>query len=206
MSDFDWIGTLVILVVEIRFSTQQEVIWDFLLLLMSWLQWQQWHHWPTVTAVMCSACSFLPTQGEKRREWPCRRAGVAAASPQTYFTAKQALLIIYDWIVGMWTLCVMFSQLIRVSVAALILSRCFLTDGTEILLYYSVRPYPSPADINIKIKHNSCRLFFRNIFYRWCQRWNVQSVGPKESFFLSIETNNKQKKNIVVFFFKSIYM
>lgn len=140
-ADFDWIGTLVILVVEIRFSTQQEVIWDFLLLLMSWLQWQQWHHWPTVTAVMCSACSFLTTQGEKRREWPCRGAGAAAASPQTYFTAKQALLIIYDWIVGMWTLCVMFSQLIRVSVAALILSRCFLTDGTEILLWCDLFPH-----------------------------------------------------------------
>lgn len=44
-----------------------------------------------------------------------------------------------------------------------------------------------------KIKSQDHRLFFRNIFYRWCQRWNVQSVGPKERFFSSIETNNKQK-------------
>lgn len=51
-------------------------------------------------------------------------------------------------------------------------SLCRRTDSVQMFSHrwykYSaqVRPYPSPADINIKIKHKSRRLFFRNIFYR----------------------------------------
>lgn len=173
-------GTLVILVVEIRFSTQQEVIWDFLLLLMSRLQWQQWPHCSTVTAVMCSACSFLTTEGEKRRvimqeSWSscCVSANIlhALAGAADYLRLDCGNV---DFV------CHVFET---------DKSLCRRTDSVQMFSHRwyknsaQVRPYSSPADINIKIKHNSRRLFFRNIFYRWCQRWNVQSVGPKESFF-----------------------
>lgn len=122
----------------------------------------------------------------KRKESPA-----AAASPQpiSQFNRHCWLFTIGLWEHGLcvWSVLSVFTADKSVS-AGLIPSRWFLTNDTK-NPPFNCDLIPLPA----KIKSQDHRLFFRNIFYRWCQRWNVQSVGPKERFFSSIETNNKQK-------------
>lgn len=89
-----------------------------------------------------------------------------------------------------WVHCIV-SQLIRRTVQWI--------DFVQVASYW---PYFSSANTGEKKKHKHSLIFFRNIFYRWCQRWNVQSVGPKERFF--INRDKQQTKNN--FFLKSIYM
>lgn len=120
---------------------------------------------------------------------------------------EQPLLIIYTWIVRTWTLCVvycMFSQLIRESLwTDFVQMASYWCE--EFLKWHQNLPNPDlifkPTDLRKEETQPQILIFFRNIFYRWCQRWNVQSVGPKERFF--INRDKQQTKNN---FFLSIYM
>lgn len=197
-----------ILVVEIRFSTQQEVIWDFLPCLCpglpSWLRGTAVTRGLGITAVMCPAGSFHSKNLTQEPAEILQNARRVQQLPRPCKHISQFNRHCWLFTIGLWEHGLCVSRVLSVFTAdksvsaALIPSRWVLTNDTQKNPPFNCDLIPLPA----KIKTRDHRLFFRNIFYLWCQRWNVQSVGPKERFFSSIETNNKQK----ITFFKSIYM
>lgn len=143
----------------IRFTTQREVIWGFMPLVL-----------------------FLAVTWRLEKE---HDSTVCSAD-----TLKPILLIILDWFALSQTLSNHFSYvmkehhqlereqtpMIAVSLVS-IRSRILVTD---VETSRGATSYPDAVNDDKPITRLEPLVFFRNIFYRWCQRWNVQSVGPKE--------------------------
>lgn len=171
-------GTLVILVVEIRFSTQREVSWDFMPLACSVFISEGGDILSLIAAVICHPANLLVSRWRKL-ESSCK------STKQLSYLSEHIRQILSTDYLQIRTLRAegwMFSQLIRPS-------DCWIET---ILMMWgnTISPQPSPFfSVCFYFMQNSVTkrqifvILFRNIFYRWCQRWNVQSVGPKEGFF-----------------------